>query len=94
MKSRHLHLSGLALLTIILNACSSATVPGDFERMSTAELMAYNRTVEFMDQVYCVDEIRTGSHIRRRHCETLHQINERLSKSASAINIIGTAQLY
>lgn len=82
----------LAGCAFILPACGSTSM--DFERMSLPELMTYNRTVEPMDQVYCADEIRAGSHIRRRHCETLIEIAERVAKSASTINIIGTAQIY
>jgi len=82
----------LAGCAFILTACNSAQM--DFERMSFPELVAYNRTVEPMDQVYCVEEIRAGSHIRRRHCETLIEIQENLARSASAINVLGTSQIY
>ena len=82
----------LAGCVFILTACNST--PMDFERMSFPELVAYNRTVEPLDQVYCVEEIRVGSHIRRRYCDTLIEIQERLARSASAINVLGTAQIY
>ena len=62
----------LAGWAFVLTACNSAQM--NFERMSFPELVAYNRTVEPMDQIYCVEEIRAGSHIRRRHCETLIEI--------------------
>lgn len=76
-----------------LTACNS-NAPIDFERMSAGELMAHNRTVEFWDQVYCADEVRAGSHIRRRHCETLIEIKERVANSAEAINVIGSSRIF
>jgi starvation-inducible outer membrane lipoprotein len=84
----------LVLTALLGSACTSATTGRRFEKMSANELMTYNRSVQFMEQVYCVEEVRTGSHVRRRHCETLYEIQERVAKSASAINILGTAQLY
>ncbi|MFT7472610.1 MAG: hypothetical protein ACI8XU_002512 [Kiritimatiellia bacterium] len=76
----------------ILTACTGA--PIDFERMSAADLMAYNRGVEFWDQIYCAYEIRAGSHIRRRHCNTLVEIREGLSNSADAINVLGSSRIF
>ncbi|MEX0965026.1 MAG: hypothetical protein WDZ52_13400 [Pseudohongiellaceae bacterium] len=75
-----------------LSACTS--MPIDFARMDAAELMAYNRSVKLWDQVHCVDEIRSGSHIRRRHCSTLLDIYSQLERSQSAINVRSASRVY
>ncbi|PCI76917.1 MAG: hypothetical protein COB20_09545 [SAR86 cluster bacterium] len=59
--------------------------------MSASELIAYNRTVEFWDQVYCADEIRVGSHITRRHCEKLIEIRERVAIPVEALSVLGAS---
>ena len=66
----------------------------DFRKMSPAELLAYNRTVEFWDQVYCADEIRAGTHIRRRYCETYIELQDRLTNAASSLNVLSTTRIY
>jgi len=77
---------------LILAACTGA--PIDFERMSVADLMTYNRSAGFWDQVYCADEVRSGSHIRRRHCDTLVDIRDGNANSAAAINVIGSSRIF
>jgi len=93
MNSRSITTFSLALGAVLLSTCSS--VPEiDFERMSVADLMAYNRTVEFGDQIHCAEEIRAGSHIRRRHCETLTEMQDRIVDSAASLNVIGTSRIF
>lgn len=75
-----------------LVACNSNRI--NFERMERDELVAYNRSVDFWDQVYCVDEIRAGSHIRRRHCNTLLEIQNQVDRSASAVNVLSASRVY
>ncbi|GJM12355.1 MAG: hypothetical protein DHS20C12_07580 [Pseudohongiella sp.] len=79
---------------IALSACASNPNEINFERMDPLELMAYNQSVDFWDQVYCSDEIRAGSHIRRRYCETLIEIQERLNKAVSEVNVLSTTRTY
>lgn len=79
---------GISLVT----ACNAA--PVDFRRMSDAELIAYNRTVEYWDQVYCSDEIRAGSHIKRRQCETYNELRDRLINSAESLNVLGSSRIF
>ncbi len=88
--SKHILLPALGILA--LAGCRSN--PTDFKHMNSAELFAYNRTVEFWDQVYCVDEVRTGSHIRRRHCSTLLEIQTQVDRSASAVNVLSASRVY
>ena len=82
----------LATLCVSLSACSTNRL--NFERMEVAELIAYNRSVDFWDQVYCVNEIRAGSHIRRRHCSTLLEIYNQVDSSASAVNVLSASRVY
>ncbi len=67
---------------------------GYFRKMSSPELIVYNRTVEFWDQVYCADEIRAGTHIRRRYCETYMELQDRFTKAASSLTVLSTAKIY
>lgn len=60
----------IALPLVLLLASCAAPKP-KFQHMSTAELMRYNSTAAYGDQVQCRDEVRIGSHIRRRSCSTL-----------------------
>lgn len=92
MRLRDINSTWLAGCLLIFTACAGA--PIDFERMSAADLMAYNRGVEFWDQIYCSEEVRSGSHIRRRRCETLLDIKEGVGKSAEAINVIGSSRIF
>lgn len=56
-------------LSLMLASC--AAPKPKFHDMSAAELMAYNRTVSYGEQVHCYNEVRLGSHIRRRSCSSL-----------------------
>lgn len=59
----------LVIFTIVaISACN--TRQPNFSRMTEEELFQYNSTVGFFDQVFCQDEVRSGSHIRTRHCST------------------------
>lgn len=66
----------LSSLLLLLALASCATPGPKFHDMSPAELMAYNRTVEYLDQVYCEEEVGTGSHIRRNECMTYRDMYE------------------
>jgi hypothetical protein len=44
--------------------------------MSEMELIRYNRTVPYLDEVYCSEEMSIGSHIRERSCGTKRDIIE------------------
>ena len=84
----------IAASAALLVSCSSTPNVGDFRKMSSPELIAYNRTVEFWDQVYCADEIRAGTYIRRRYCETYMELQDRLTKAASSLNVLSTTRIY
>lgn len=81
---KKIHVAAIALLT--LASCNSSRVP--VERMSDAELFAYNESVGFWDQVYCTKDIRTGSHIRKQTCATLRELQD---YNANQVGILVTA---
>lgn len=47
-----------------------------FPNMSEMELIRYNRTVPYLDEVYCSEEMSIGSHIRERSCGNKRDIIE------------------
>ena len=63
-----MHKLAFGVLLLIMSACSMQQP--NFERMSEQELFEYNSTVSLSDQVYCRDDVRTGSHIPDRLCST------------------------
>ncbi len=69
---RILKLAILPLLT--LAACT--TEQPRFANMSEMELIRYNRTVPYLDEIYCSEEVSIGSHIRERSCSTKRDMIE------------------
>lgn len=63
-------------LILLLALTSCVTPRKSFSRMSSAEIMAYNRTVDYLDQVYCEKRSGTVSHIPRRECRTYRDMAE------------------
>lgn len=63
-------------LLLLLTLASCVAPSTKFSDMTPIELMAYNRTVEYLDQVYCKKRIGTGSHIRRQECTTYRDLAE------------------
>ncbi len=58
-------------------ALASCSAPGvRLTDMTPAEILAYNRTVEYLNQVYCSERVGTASHIRRRECTTYRDLVE------------------
>jgi len=84
----------LTVASIALTACTNTVDTRQFERMSPIELAEYNRPLAMEDQVYCVDEIRTGSLIRRRHCNTLLEIVTQMEKSVNEVTVLSTTRLH
>jgi hypothetical protein len=67
-----LNITFISLLT--LASCTTAGVK--FSDMTPAEIMAYNRTVKYLDQLYCSELVSIGSHIRRYECVTHRDLAE------------------
>lgn len=71
---------------IMLAACATDEV--SFKRMSVEELALYNTTVEVNDMIYCFDEIRTGSHIRKKYCASIAEIADALESDSQYLGVI------
>jgi len=77
------------LFSFIFASLTFCTAPPiSFKRMNEAELAAYNETVEFRHQVYCVTDTRTGSYIRDRVCMTLGELAD---YNANQMGVLNTA---
>ena len=63
----------LATMALLQLACSTPEYR-KFERMSEADLYAYNRSVSALEQVFCSEQVGTGSHIRKRSCMKVSDI--------------------
>lgn len=80
-----------ALLLLLLPLASCHLQPRNFAAMSEAELYDYNASVEYQEQVFCSEEVRAGSHLRRRSCvtlgETLGGHVGRLNTASSSVSL-------
>ena len=78
------------LLLLMLNSCiasDSSTVNPNL--MTDEEIIAYNKTQDrIWDHIVCAREIRIQSHIKKRYCGTLSELNRRASISGEQLNII------
>lgn len=62
---------------LTLAACASSSGKINFNAMSEEELAAYNAGLAAMDQVVCVTERRSGSHIKATQCMTRSEFEKR-----------------
>ena len=86
----------LLLLVAYATALAACQMPRvSFSRMSEVEIAAYNASVDTWEQVHCVEETRIGSHIPRRHCMTLREIQEGNANEVGMLNAmsVGTTGL-
>ena len=74
---------------LMLGSCASTE--RSFERMSFEELAFYNSTADLADTVYCIEEVRTGSHIRKNFCATLIEIANALENQSTSLGPINYA---
>lgn len=83
-----------ACLIPALGACTSNTPA--FTRMTYAEIVEYNASVDYADQVVCFRALRTGTNIKRRYCETIEQMHKRQISGVQQINTatLGTANSF
>ena len=80
-------MSRILLATFVismLGACTTAE--SNFKRMSEDELALYNSTVVLEEMVYCFEEVRTGSHIKKKFCSSLADIASALSGSYNQLD--------
>ena len=87
-----------ALLLALLGACAATDETRvNPNLMTDEEIIAYNKTQDrIWDQIHCAREFSTRSHIKKRYCGTLSQINRRAASTGEQLNIIsfGTPQIY
>ena len=75
----------LAIVAILMLGACTASGP-DFKRMSDYELATYNAIASTEEIVYCFEEVRTGSHIKKKHCSTLAEIRDALYDTAASLD--------
>ncbi len=77
----------LLYIATLLAACQSNGTPR-FHKMAPEELQAYNESVQLLDMVYCFEEVRIGSMIKRKYCLKLYEVATELENSSSFIGTI------
>ena len=74
----------LLLPAIICVTMASCVEPGiDFERMSEAELAAYNAGRNIAQMIVCSEDPRLFSRVRRRRCVTVEQMYGSMEQAAT-----------
>ncbi len=82
----------LAVFAGGLAACGTA--PLNFESLSEEELFAYNAEQPLLRQVICVNERRTSSHIRKRRCQSIHDIITERSTAGMQLQVLDWGAHY
>lgn len=79
-----------ALLLLVITSCSITDGPRvNPNLMSDEEIIAYNKTQDrIWDHIVCTREFRIQSHIKKRYCGTLSELNRRASATGEQLNII------
>ena len=68
-------MKNLLLVAVISTTLASCVEPGiNFERMSEAELAAYNAGRNIAQMIVCTEDNRAFSRVRRRRCYTVEQM--------------------
>ena len=78
----------LPITILVLASCTSTPGETSFRKMTLEELLAYNSTVPLEDNVYCFEEARTGSYIRKKHCKTLREIANEMNDSSLTLGTL------
>jgi len=85
-------MKALFLLTISTLAIVSCVEAGiKFERMSEAELAAYNEGKSISQYIVCTDDPQPFSRVRRRWCATVEQMYG-TAANASQIGVLDSGQ--
>jgi len=82
------------LAGILLASCTTQNT--NFASMSTEQLMVYNEGKPVLKQIYCTEEKRTGSHIRKNWCRSVEDWvdhNIRTLMALDTLNIPGGSVL-
>jgi hypothetical protein len=78
----------IPLVSLLLSSCQNA--PRSFSSMSEAELYAYNQGKPVRDQVVCLTQNTTSSHIRKRRCRTYGTLQSETERSVMALEVINS----
>jgi len=73
-----------AAAALLLASCASQ--PVNFASLTPLELEDYNRGKPVLKQVYCQEERKIGSHIRKRWCRTVEDWVEHNTRTALALD--------
>ncbi|PCJ27052.1 MAG: hypothetical protein COA96_03825 [SAR86 cluster bacterium] len=79
----------LLIISPILVSCVEAGL--NFERMSEAELAAYNADKSLGQTIVCTEDTRSFSRVRRRECATVEKMYGS-AEQASRLGILNTNQ--
>jgi len=75
------------LILFTISTCSAQQI--SFERMSDEELFIHNQSLAAEEQIFCMEDVRTGSRIHRRTCATIKEWAE--LSDGSRTGRLGTA---
>ena len=78
---------------LFLSACVSTDGMPNFERMSEAELAAYNQGKPVSQMIVCGDDERNFSRVRRRICMTVNAMYGSV-ENASQLNVLNSVPGY
>ena len=83
-------------MLVLIAGCAASEDTLHPNSMSYEEILAYNETQDNVwDQIYCVRERKVDSHIRKRQCATLAELQQRTMTAEQLNNInFGTPALF
>jgi len=61
--------------------------------MSPEELAIHNSQVSADEQVYCFEEVRTGSHMKKRYCATRSELTGGVGDDISRLGVLDANSL-
>ena len=70
----------------MVSACQTTDKP--FRKMTDEELIAYNSTVPLEQNVICLKDLRTDSHIRKIRCMTIMDILTEAESNARMVDAL------
>lgn len=78
------------VIVVIANSCAIDDGMPNFERMSDAELAAYNEGRNLGQMIICVEDTTTMSRIRRKRCATVEALYGSAAQ-AQQLGVLNTA---
>ena len=78
----------LIVTSVFVASCTNTSDHKPFHRMTEEELVAYNQTVELEENVFCFEDVRTGSFIRKTRCMTIFDIVTAVNDNSHTLGVI------